>query len=74
MHELINRIHDILNNVVSKWVSNTADILAYLFKSASSQHHEVWALQFPVLHNFKDTLSPSETCFYDHINWSLSQA
>ena len=31
---------------VSKSVGNTAHTLAYLFNSASMQHHEVWALQF----------------------------
>ena len=29
--ELLTKIHDILDNAVSKWVDNTACILAYLF-------------------------------------------
>ena len=41
VHELLTRIHDILDNSVSKWVGNTACILASLFNSGSRQHHEV---------------------------------
>ena len=26
-----------------------------------------------ILHNFKDTVPPSEACYYGHINWSLAQ-
>ena len=59
---------------MSKLVGNTACILAYLFNSASRQHCEIWALHFPFLHSFKNTVPPSETCLYGHINWSLAQA
>ena len=34
---------------------------------------EVWASQFPFLHNLKDVIPPSEACLYGHINWSLAQ-
>ena len=40
VHELLNKIHDILNNEVSKWVGNTHHILAYLFISACRQYSE----------------------------------
>ena len=55
---------------MSKWVGNTAHILGYLFKSASRHCHEVWALQFPFLYNFKDTVLSSEACLYSLINWT----
>ena len=51
-----------------------ACILAYLFKSVSRQHHEVWDSQFPFLHSLKEVIPPSEACPYVHINWSLAQA
>ena len=35
---------------------------------------EVWALQFPFLHTFKDSVTPSEACLYDCINCILAQA
>ena len=35
-------------------------ILGYLFSSVSRLHYEVWALQFPPFHSFKDTFPPSE--------------
>ena len=43
VHEFLTNIHDILDSAVSKWVWNTAHILAFLFNSASTQHNEVWA-------------------------------
>ena len=43
VHELLTKIHDILENALCKWVSKTMHILAYLFNSASWQCHEVWA-------------------------------
>ena len=58
---------------VSQWVCNTAHSLANLFNSVSRQCHEVWALQFPFLHNFKDTIPPTEACLYVCINLSLVQ-
>ena len=44
----------------SEWIGNTACILAYLYNSASTQHHEVLASQSSFLHNFWDTVLPSE--------------
>ena len=59
---------------MSKWVENAAHILASPFNSTSRQCHEVLASQYPFLQNFKDSVSPSEACLYDHTNWSLLQA
>ena len=39
--ELLLKVHDILGKAVSKWVGNSACILAYLFNSVSRQHCEV---------------------------------
>ena len=41
VHGLLTKMHDILDNSVSKWAGNTACVLADLFNSASRQHHEV---------------------------------
>ena len=60
--------------LLSKWVGNTACILAYLFSSASRQCREVWASQFAFLHNIKDSVLPSVACLYDCINWFLAKA
>ena len=38
VHDILNKIHDILDNAISKWVGNAGYILAYLFNSASRQH------------------------------------
>ena len=38
-HELLLKVHDILDNAVSKRVGNSAHILAHMFNSASKQHH-----------------------------------
>ena len=57
VHELHAKIHDILDNAVSKLVGNTSSILANLFNSTSELPHEVWTLQFPFLYNCKDNLS-----------------
>ena len=73
VHELLTKIHDILDNAVSKWVGNQLIFLS-LSNSASRQHCEVWASQLPFLHNFKDSVPSSEACHYGHINWSLVQA
>ena len=67
--ELLTKIHEILYNDMSKWVGNTVCIEASHFKSASRQHSEVRALQYPLLYNFKDSVPPSEVCLYGHINW-----
>ena len=74
VHELLLRIHDILDKAVSKQVGNSACILVHLFNSVSRQHHEVWASQFPFLHSLKEVIPPSEACLYGCINWSLAQA
>ena len=74
VYGLLLQIHSILDKAVSKQVGNSAHILAHLFISVSRQHREVWASQFPFLHNLKEVISPSEACLYGHINWSLAQA
>ena len=74
VHELLTKVHDILDSAVSKWVGKSAQILAHVFYSASRQHHEVWASKIPFLNSLKDVVPPSEACLYDHINWSLAQA
>ena len=68
--ESLGKIHDILDNAVSKQVYNTACILASLFKYASRQHYEVWASQDSFLQNFKDSVPPSDAFLYGHFNWS----
>ena len=35
VHDLLNKIHDILSNAGSKWIANSAGILGFLFSSAS---------------------------------------
>ena len=60
VHKLLTKIHDILYSAVSTCFCNTSHILTYLFHSASRQHHEVWASQFPILYNIKDSVPPSE--------------
>ena len=62
-YELHNKIYNIGDNALLKWVGNTAHILAYLFNSTSRQCHEVWASQLPFLNNLKDTFLPNEACF-----------
>ena len=51
VHELLTKIYYILDNSMSAWAGNKACIVAYLFNSAFRQHFEVWASQFPFLHN-----------------------
>ena len=74
VHELLLKIHGILDKVVSKQVGNLARILAHLFNFISRQCWEVWASQFPFLHSLKEVVPPSEACLYGHIKWSLVQA
>ena len=46
----------------------------HVFNSASRQHCEVWASQFPFFHCLKDVVPPNEVIYiYGHINWSLAQ-
>ena len=71
--ELFLKVHDILDNAVSKLVGISAHILAHVFNSFSRQHCKVWASQFPFLHRLMDVITPSEACLYGHINWSLMQ-
>ena len=35
VHELLNKVHDILENAVSKWFGNSAHILVHVFNSVS---------------------------------------
>ena len=70
LHELHINLHYILHNTVSKWVGNTASILAYIFNSAPVQCCEVGGSQSLFLHNLKYTVL-SEACIYGHFNWSL---
>ena len=72
--ELLSKMHDILDSVMSKWVGNSAHILVHYFNSASRQHHEVWVSQFPFLHSLRNMVPPSEACLYGSIDWSLAQA
>ena len=39
VHELLIKIHDILDSAMSKQVCNTTHMLVYLFNYVSSQHH-----------------------------------
>ena len=73
-HELLLKVHNILDSAVSKWVGNSAHILAHVFNSVCRQCCEIWASQFPFLHSLKDVIPPSKAGLYDHINWSLAQA
>ena len=64
-HELLTKIHDILDNSVSKWVINMAHILAYVLN----------LLGFQVsLYGIEDFTAPSEAFLYGHISWSLTEA
>ena len=74
VHQLLTRINDILDNVMSKWVGNTTHILAHVFNSATRQHHEVWTSQLPFLYSLKDMVPPHEVCFFGCINWSVAKA
>ena len=74
VHELLLRIHDILDKAVSRQVGNVTRILAYLFNSVSRQCHEVWPSQCPFLHSLREVIPPSKACLYGHINLSLAQA
>ena len=60
--DLLLKVHDILDKAVSKWVGNSAHILAHVFNSVSRQHCEVWASQFPFLHSPREVIPPSEAC------------
>ena len=73
VHELLLKVHGILDNAVSKQVGNLGCILAHVFNSVSRQCHEVWASQFPFLISLRDVIPPSKACLYDQMNWSLAQ-
>ena len=49
VHELLLKVHDILDSAVSKQGGNSTHILMHVFNSASRQHQEVWPSQFPFL-------------------------
>ena len=71
---LVIKVHDILDNAASKWIGNSACILAHVFNSASRQFCEVWASWFHFLHCLKDMVLTSEAFLYGHINCCLAQA
>ena len=73
VHEFLLKVHDILDNAVSKWVGNSAHISAHVFNSASRQHSEVLASQFIFLYGLKDVVAHSQVCQYGCINWSPAQ-
>ena len=73
MHELFTKIHDIVDNAVSKPVCNTAYILVYLFNSASTWHCSV-GFTVPLSSQFRDTVLPCEAHHYGYINWSIGHA
>ena len=58
VHELLSKIHDILDNAVSKQVGNTTCICTS---------------QFLFLYSVKDSISPSEACLYIFIKCLLAQ-
>ena len=68
VHELLLKVHDILDNAVSNQVGNSACILAHVFNSVFRQCHEVCASRFPFLHGLRNVIPPSEACLYGHIN------
>ena len=74
VNELLIKVHDLLDSAVSQQVGNSTCILEHVFNSASRQHGEVWASQFPFLHSLEGVVPPSEACLYGCINWSLPQA
>ena len=39
--ELLTKIHDILDNAMSKWAGNTVHILTHVFNFAFRWNHEV---------------------------------
>ena len=73
VHELLTKIHNILDSAVSKWVGNPACILAYPFNSAPRQHGKFGLHSFHFF-NIEDLAPSSETCLYGCIRWSLAQA
>ena len=74
VHDLLTTCHDILDKCyISKWVGNTACILAFVFNSTSRQHCELWASQFPFLYSLKDNVLHSKAWHYICKNWSLAQ-
>ena len=70
VHDLLKKIHDILDNAVLKQVGNMACILAHLFNSALRWHCEGWASQS---HSIKDSVPLSEACLYGYTDWYLAQ-
>ena len=64
VHQLLIKVHDILDNAVSKGVGNSAHILAHVFNSAFMQCHEFMGLTVSLLHGLKDVVPPSEAFLY----------
>ena len=60
VHELFIKVHDIVDNAVSKQVWNYTHVSVHVFNSASRQHYQVWASQFPFLNGLKEANPPSE--------------
>ena len=73
VHDLPNKVYDILDNPVSKWVGKTVCILSSLFKFASRKSCEVWALHFTFLHAIEDTIPPREVYLCGYISWNLAK-
>ena len=59
VHQLLTKIHNILDSVVFNQFGDTAHISANLFNSAFRQCSEVWASHFPFFQNLpKDSVPP----------------
>ena len=68
------KFYDTVDNAVCKWLGNAGHILVYVFNSVCRQHYEIWALHFPFLYSFKDTVPASDAYLYGCIIWPLAQA
>ena len=72
LHELHAKIHDILDNAVSKQVKDTCHVLVYILFPGSVLRSGLKISPFFTI--LRNTTGPSEASFYGHINWSLAQA
>ena len=68
VHDLLGKIHNILDKAVSKLAWNAGCTSAFLFNSDSRQQHWVWALQYLFLNMIKGTVPSSETCLSGLMN------
>ena len=73
VHELLTKIHDILDSALSKWFGITAGILTYLFNSTSRYFHEIWTLQFWLIINLETLLCLVRLAFFGDLNSSVAQ-